>query len=77
MIAPVRLADSLPAATTSSSIVSSSLGRVEAAEERRPAEMDEGAADVRLQQHDGGEHHVADDVANQPVEGLELSPCDR
>ena len=45
---------------------------IEPPEQPAAAEMDERAADVGLQQHDGREHDVADDVADQPVERLEL-----
>ena len=76
MSAPVRFAASVVAATTISSIVSSSVTgrskRRNSAEERRAADVDERAPDVALHQHDRGEHDVADDVANQPVEGFEL-----
>ena len=36
--------------------------------------MHECAPDVGLQQHDRGKHHVADNVANQPIERFELQP---
>ena len=50
-------------------------GLREVAEERRAAEMRQRAADVGLEQHDDGEHDVADQVANQPVDGLEVPPA--
>ena len=73
MIAPIRCADSMLAATTSSSIVSSADSALrEVAEERRAAEVRQRAPDVGLEQHDDREHDVADEVADQPVDGLEL-----
>ena len=51
------------------------LGLREIAEERRAAEVRERAPDVGLKQHDDREHHVAGQVANQPVDGLELRPA--
>ena len=75
MIAPMRRADSVVAATTSSSIVSSSLGdALEVAEERRAAEVRQRAADVGLKQHDDREDDVGGEVADHPVDGLELEP---
>ena len=75
MIAPVRFAASVLVATTSSSMVSSSLvSALEAAEDGRAAQVHQRPADVRLHQDDGREHDVPDDVADQPVEGFELEP---
>ena len=76
MIAPMRCADSMPAATTSSSIDSSfDSGFRQVTEKRRPAEMRQRAADVGLKQHDDRDHHVTGEVANQPVDGPEARPA--
>ena len=37
--------------------------------------MRERAADIRLEQHDDRKDHVAGQVANHPVDGLELEPA--
>ena len=53
------------------------LGRLrlgEIPEERRAAQMRERAADVGLKEHDDGEDEIADQIADQPVDGLEMRP---
>ena len=50
------------------------LGAFEVAEERRAAEVRERAPDVGLEQHDDREHDVAGQVADDPVDRLELQP---
>ena len=47
----------------------------EIAEERRAAEVRERAADVRLKQHDHGEHDIAEHVPDQPVHRFEMPPA--
>ena len=37
--------------------------------------MRQRAADIRLKQHDDGKDDVADEVANEPVDGLEMKPA--
>ena len=41
-------------------------------EERRTAEVREGAPDIRLEEHNRRKHYVAEGVANDPVHGLEV-----
>ena len=50
------------------------LGLGEIPEERRAAEVRQRAADVGLEQHDDREDDVAEQVADQPVDGLEVAP---
>ena len=47
---------------------------LEVPEERRAAEVRQRAPDVRLEQHDDRKDHVGGQVANHPVDRLELEP---
>ena len=49
-------------------------GALEVAEERRAAEMRERAPDVGLEQNDDREDDVGGEIADDPVDGLELQP---
>ena len=76
MIAPMRCADSMLGGDDQ--LLDRLLGRLglrEVAEERRAAEVRQRAADVGLKQHDDREDDVAEQVANQPVDGLEVRPA--
>src|SRR5205085_3745657 len=48
------------------------LGLGQITEKRRTSEMSEGAANVGLKQHDDRKDEVAEQIANEPVDGLEV-----